>query len=229
MRTFSEIVDTVLSTVGQPALLHLIAAETNAIIHDLQTNHASPYDMVEHTIQRAVTQKIIWQMPANFHAIRAVRIDNRLFIKEAKPGRVQEKLRAYWYQSGDTIVFIGARHKIDIAYYTTRHIFKYVKVNNRKIRSSAEEHNEYDYNADPKSENSNWVRYHQTIPYASKSMNAHVNWVIRRYPEAIMHGVLSTVLNHIGQLDKGARYYQRYIRSKDIIRREQGLHTDAEI
>lgn len=229
MRTFSEIVDTVLSAIGQPSLLHLIATETNAIILDLQTNHPSPYDMIEQSLRVGVSSKQFWTMPHDFHAIRAVRMDNQFFAPEAKPGLVQKKLRRYWYQSSDSIVFIGARHKIDIAYYKSRRVFKYVKVDKRKIKSASDEHYDYAYRQNPIDNADNWVRYHENLPNALVSYNAHVNWVIRKYPEAILHGVMSTIFNHLGQLEKGARYYQRYNRSKDIIRREQGLHTDAEI
>lgn len=226
MRTFSEIVDTVVAAVGQPHLLLMVAAETNAVIHDLQTNHLSPYDLAEHRLA-GVRGTVKWTLPVDFRSMKAVRYAGHHFIPMVEPSLKQNKMHRYWYQSGDTIVFINADHFIDIAYYTSRKIFKYVKVNMRKLRSSDQTEYDFDYRSDV--EAGEWTRYNANSSHQKRSYDAHVNWVIHHYPEAIMHGVLASIHNHLGQTDRGGRAYQAYTRSKAIIERNQGVHLNAQL
>lgn len=226
MRTFSEIVDSIIASVGQPALLHMTCVEVNAVINDLRTNHPSDFDLGEVRLQRGVSSNFQWRIPHDFRAMRVARFDGNIFVSEAKPGIVQKKLRRYWYQSGDAIVFIGARHIIDVAYYRSRQVFKYVKSDQRLLRSSAAAEYDYDFRPAP---DAPWVPMLQVNQQNSRSYNAHVDWVVRQYPEAIFQGAISAIYNHLGQLEKGARAYQSFTRSKDIINRSRGLHTDAEI
>lgn len=237
MRTFSELVDAVIKEVGLYGSIDYVVAVVNGIISDLTTEYPSDFDMREHHImldncgyrdfrrQKAITHK--WDTPTGFRSIRAVRYDrdSNLFVSNKKPGLVQKGQHKYWYQSGNTIVFVGPAYCIDIAYYVHSRHFVYYPNGKRKLNSDPE--HGYLIKSDVK--DAPRIPLNRQIPTHEEIYNRHANWLIEQYYPIILDGALGGVYNARGDLVRGGRFYNTYRKNKAKIRTANEHIVHAEI
>lgn len=239
MRTFSEIVDEVVSITQSPHRLSHIVMAANGIIKDLDSNHDSDWALREVSLNSAsedMTREgrvTIWKLPCDFRSIRAIKVDKCTFLQKRSPGLGQKTTPFYWYQSGENIIINGCYGCIDIAYYARTRSFLYYDPKLRLLRSfdqcdwqwreSAGVHN-----TNPATPPTPWEVYDGSTAAQKAAYTRHVNWIIADHPHPLMLGTLSSVWNSLGDA-RGTVKYQEYVAAKDVIQRSRDSHLAAQI
>lgn len=244
MRTFSEIIDIIVSTAKVPHKLAFVVVQANGVIRDLRTNHASDYDLAEARLLplsmdpaqcgcKTIAQTHVeWTIPCDFRAIRSVRYNGCEFVPNRRPGLIQKTSPSFWYQSGDSIIFSGNPQCIDIAFYTQPRSYLYFDPKKRRIKSNAE--CGYLVRQKCTSETANdpatvWQQLDFNFTWHKIVYSAQVDWIIREYYDVVLNGSLAAVYNGQGDITRGGRYYQLFAQGKKQISRARDHHLEAEM
>jgi len=229
MRTFSEVVDQVVIETRKPTHLATIIRITNKIIKELRTNYPSPYDLVEMLVHSGDPEHecpYIIDIPCDYRDMRAVMYSDCLFVKYRPPGLVQKLDKAFWYQSGNKLVFTGMApwDSIKIAYYKAFVPYTYRKECDRQIKSNSDGCS-FSFRA---AADDSWAPLDFNDPNQVARLGRHVDWVLQKFPEVVVDGVIADFNNQYGDPQIGRSVYQAFTRGKDEIRRSQRTHLIGE-
>jgi hypothetical protein len=239
MRTFSEIIDTANSIAKTPSHMAYAISACNAIVRELTSAFPNGRSIVEDYVpvypdsydrhRLPLPKTVKWLIPLDYREMSAVHYGERVpqgeFVPNRPPGKVQEKQSAYWYQSGDTIIFSGAYTGIAIAYYQLSKTLNYYKPDRRLLKSGDDEF----YLTRETSSNNDWARLDHNNQDHVKRFNNHVNWIIRDHPHVVLEGLLARLYNVVGNRETGARHFSQYTTDKQTINRANGAFRKGEL
>jgi hypothetical protein len=239
MRTFSEIIDTAIAIVKAPSHTAYAISACNAIVRELTSAFPNGRATVEHYIpvvpdnfdrnRKPVAKTVKWLIPLDYREMAAVHYGQMVpqgeFVPNRPPGKVQEKQSAYWYQSGDTIIFSGAYEGIAIAYYKLSKTFKYYSPDRRLIKSGDDDF----YLTREPGENNDWFSLDPNNQIHAQRFDNHINWVIRDHPHVVLEGLLARLYNIVGNRETGGRHFSQFTTDKQTINRANSAFKIGEL
>ena len=236
-RSFSGLIDDVVLSSGRAQNLRSIVQYANLTIRECQAFGLFARDRIEEQVM-ATASPHIWNRPAYFRSVGAVRYGNGGYPRLKLPGRQQINVPEYFYAADDYYVFNGVSAGETISflnYYWAKPLLyqKALGVNDGafpgapySVRSAYFDilQDKWQYlNADGDG-------YVDTTGDADTDAARQKNsshWFLENWYDMIADGTKAKVFARFDDTDKSNRAYAQYKASQNLLRNTQGFESEA--